>query len=954
LDQSHKLKHYLQDNSRQPNHSKSHFTSMMAAIHQRQHISGGNGMKPAIAAQATSKRLLVAFTRGACIVALSIGAMLTTANATGLPTGMIQNVQNKATHSSTGAFKRRSSRTVTGIDSASLNAILKSVKTPGTILEQGALSWPPQFAIGQTWSVTFNGVGTWTLPLSRTVAGDATGDTTGTDKREGWFKFFPKTATTGEFVALYLAGDNETYACGILSQGNPTGNTLNGGAIRLKANNQPEDLKTSCSATLGASSSATTTSPFGTNNNVPLNPNTSAQSSSLNWPPKPGEAWSLTIDGLTPWAINFEKLDQDGDPTGTATQGSSVFTAFAFNDTGIAGVFQMANRQTSESYYCTFKTLSIQGNSFTGGSALYQPKGGQASSLNKSCTATLGSAANNNGNNNQAQTLSWPPQLAVGQKWDYRLGSRPVVYHGNFSSVENQTYKGDLITDGTGDPIAKRTLSVVFSTKDDALIAFAEDPQGGITGCLFNGKASLQNNAYVGPTLFRAAGAKDFVDQNAPCRMSAVTTPVSTNNPNGNAQNSALTPVWPPKPGESWTVTIDGLAPWAINFDKLDKTGDPAGSAVQSGASFDAAAYKDADGYEFEIADRNNVYFCTFTSLQVQGNAFVGGKAYGGPVTAQSVPSLNKSCSASIGASTSANNGVSPFANNQPPVASNLNWPPSIAIGQSWAFSVQGGGSWTISLEKASSITGAFSGSVKGSDVRNNGLIGYDAQGDYTVAAVYGTNDTWLCLAAKRGFTSSSITGESYRAIGNANPAKTGTSCTIAPAGAAAASGGTGTLGGLFGNTTGNTTPATSNNAGLSWPVQVAIGQTWAVNVNKTAFQLKLERINNGFTIGTATSSSGELAGGFVTQGDNLNLILTDGTATITCTFNRSSLQGTSLNGQATYSEKPNAPEKNFGACNATLAARAGSIAGPLDFVPRDLFGASRTETILKSYSSLN
>jgi hypothetical protein len=312
-----------------------------------------------------------------------------------------------------------------------------------------------------------------------------------------------------------------------------------------------------------------------------------------------------------------------------------------------------------------------------------------------------------------------------------------------------------------------------------------------VTGCLFIGKASIQNNTYTGAALYKAPGAKDYADLNFNCVMNAVTAATTQ------AQGGNQAPTWPPKPSENWTLTIDGLLPWAINFDKLDKDGDPTGTALQSGAKFVAFAYKDKDGYEFELSDDTTVYFCTFATLQIQGNAFIGGKAYGGPKNAQSIPSLKKSCSAAIGSSASAT-----------------------------------------------------------------------------------TN------------TSSS------------------------------------TLGGIFGNTNTNTT---NTNAGLNWPVQVSPGQIWSVNVKNLVFQLKLERVNNGITIGTATANKVELAGGFATQGDNLNLILTDGTATILCTFGRSSVQGQTLNGQATYTEKPNAAEQSWGACSATLAPKVSANNEPLN-----------------------
>jgi hypothetical protein len=758
-------------------------------------------MKPAVSHHGTRphRTLLTAFTRGASLIALCAAGFFGHATAKSMSASAILDLH-------VSSHMREIGKNVQNVSKERLNTILRNFKS-STLLEQAALSWPPQFAIGQTWTINTVGVGTWTLPLTTTKDGDAVGAAIGTDKREGWFRYYPKNGADSDFILNVMRGDNEIYFCAILPDRNPSGNTLNGTAYRTKSGStQPEELKTSCSATLGSSSSQTTTptSPF-VNPNVPLNPNTNqAQVSGASpvWPPKPGEAWTMTVDGLAPWAINFDKLDKDGDPTGTATQSGVKSTAFAYLDNG-EYVFEITDGKVVTD--CVFTKLQVQGNAFVGGKA-YSGVANSNSipSLNKACSAALGGG--------QAVTQI-QPQAQVG----------------------NQT------------------------------------------------------------------------------------------------------PTWPPKPNENWTLVIDGLAPWLINFDRLDKDGDPVGTATQSGVKFEALAYKDKDGYEFELSDDTTVYFCTFSSLQVQGNAFIGGKAYAGPKSANSVPSLKKSCSAAIGSSASTSS-----------QAPNLSWPPKIAIGQTWDFAIQGGGLWTVTLEKTSAIAGAFSGSVKGTDARNNGIIGYDTKNDYAIAAVYGSTDTWLCLAEKSGFSGSSITGNTYRAVGTASPTKTDSKCTLSLSGAPSANAGGSTLGGIFGNA--NTNNNSNTSTGLSWPVQVSPGQTWAVNVKNIAFQLKLERVNNGITIGTATSSSGELAGGFATQGDNLNLILTDGTATILCTFGRSSVQGQTLNGQAIYTEKPNAAEQSWGACSATLGPKASNNSDPLNLKRNNLLESQ--VAMLRHFSS--
>ena len=140
------------------------------------------------------KRLFKVLTRVSSIVALSIGAMLGEASAKSLPASVLQNLHANNLHSGWLNTKQRLEPETQSQRSARLNSILHAIKTPGAggLLEQAALSWPPQFAIGQTWTINTTGIGNWTLPLTKTVEGDATGDTSGTDKREGWFRYYPK------------------------------------------------------------------------------------------------------------------------------------------------------------------------------------------------------------------------------------------------------------------------------------------------------------------------------------------------------------------------------------------------------------------------------------------------------------------------------------------------------------------------------------------------------------------------------------------------------------------------------------------------------------------------------------------------------------------------------------------------------------------------------------------
>jgi hypothetical protein len=708
--------------------------------------TGGKVMKPAAIGYRArpQKTLLTAMTRTASTIAFCLAVLVGQANAKTLASNKALNLDSSSQPQVVASLPK--------ISSTRLNEILEDLKKPEKLLAQGALSWPPQFAIGQTWTINTVGVGNWTLPLTTSKDGDAVGNASGTDKREGWFRYYPKSGTDSDFILNVMRGDNEIYFCAILPDRNPSGNTLNGAAYRTKnGSTQPEDLKTTCSATLGANSSSNPQSPF-VNPNAPLNTNT-AQTAGPVWPPKPGETWTLTIDGLAPWTINFEKLDKDGDPTGSALQAGAAFTAFAYKDTD-GYVFETIDGKTR--YDCVFTTLQPQGNAFVGGKAYSGAASASSlSNLEKSCSAAIRGGQTTP----QAQQLSWPPQFAIGQTWSIN-----TVGIGNWTLPLSTTIAGDATGYTTGTDKREGWFRYFPKTATDAELVInylASDtetylcgiyPKGNPTGNTLNGTAFRVKQGSTQPEDLKTTCSATLGANSSSNPQSPLANPNVPLNPNTNT-SQATSPVWPPKPGENWTMTIDGLAPWAINFEKLDKDGDPTGTATQNATAFTAFAFSDtgvAGAFQMINRQTSESYYCAFKTLQVQGNAFVGGvalfQAKGGQAS-----NLNKTCTAAIGSS----------------VNSNTN-------------------------------TG---GSV---------------------------------------------------------------------------------LSGIFGNANPNNT-----NTGLSWPVQVAPGQTWTVNVKNTVFQLKLERVNNGITIGTATANNVELAGGFATQGDNLNLILTDGTATIICTFGR-------------------------------------------------------------------
>jgi hypothetical protein len=98
-------------------------------------------------------------------------------------------------------------------------------------------------------------------------------------------------------------------------------------------------------------------------------------------------------------------------------------------------------------------------------------------------------------------------------------------------------------------------------------------------------------------------------------------------------------------------MTIDGLAPWALNFTKLDDEGDPTGTGTQNGTSKPVYAYALQSGtFRFQVFDaRNIIYFCDFPrNTPINASSVTGGSAGTAPNPDANVTSLGKSCFVTI------------------------------------------------------------------------------------------------------------------------------------------------------------------------------------------------------------------------------------------------------------------------------------------------------------------
>ena len=246
------------------------------------------------------------------------------------------------------------------------------------------------------------------------------------------------------------------------------------------------------------------------------------QTSNLTWPPKvtPGQIWTVQIDGLPAWKATFEKLDQDGDPTGSATQGSKQFVIFSLSLNSGGYRFQMADN--TGSYFCDFSnSSSVNGQRLVQGKAFRSAKGSkELQDLNKSCTATLaadgsnvtgGSSGGNTGGNQAQGTLTWPPKVVSGQVWSVQIDGLPA-WKLNFAGIDLDGYPTGSATQGS-----KKFAAYAVQYKD-GWFGFQMIDATGTYSCDFEDASSVDGSRLLkGSAFYREKGAEKSQDLKKSC-----------------------------------------------------------------------------------------------------------------------------------------------------------------------------------------------------------------------------------------------------------------------------------------------------------------------------------------------------------------------------------------------------------------------------------------------------
>jgi serine protease Do len=235
---------------------------------------------------------------------------------------------------------------------------------------------------GQTWQMTIEGLSTWTINLTRL---DQDGDPTGAASQAGTSQPFIAYAyeDDGTYYFHVESQRNEAFACTFEDPIKAKDNILSEG-IALNSPPNADDWKSmnkTCSVTLQG-----TTAVAPPVSNDPPKP---ASGLVASFPPKPGQTWTVTVQGIEPWTLEFKKLDTDGDPEGNSRQGAFSGVAYAFTDDESSRTFQF--EAPNGMYWCVFpRNPNFEGANIVGGKTFFRAFNQEtAGNINKSCNATI-------------------------------------------------------------------------------------------------------------------------------------------------------------------------------------------------------------------------------------------------------------------------------------------------------------------------------------------------------------------------------------------------------------------------------------------------------------------------------------------------------------------------------------------------------------------------------------
>ena len=543
-----------------------------------------------------------------------------------------------------------------------------------------------QFQVGQTWTGTFQGFGTWTAKFTELdKEGDPRGATiSGPDRRTG-----------GGFInrglpVYYVTSSADTLYC-VAASDTPQAGVYRGAISKQQGSGNAQDTGASCTF-----SQVSALSQGG--------------GAAAVWPPSAGLSAGATLrfEGRQLWTLTITGKDNDGDWTGKATGADGrTATVFSYPQDDGSFVFQLSIQNANgATEYCEV----TRGNSSASGYAgtrYYKANKDAQLQTDGQCRVTLGSS--------QTQSAAvWPPSNLLREGVTLRVETRQV-WTGSISGKDDQ---GDWMGGLVG---ANGVRSNVFAYLNDDgsfefQVAYTQAGVGQYEYCTVQKNGSqVAAGVYAGKR-FYAPNKDARVVPDGDCRVVIGATSSQVNpqpNPQPQPQPPTVAPalVWPSNitVGQTWRVVITGAqaTSFTLNLTGLDEFETPSGKLGAQTVSMFPSRSQEATVIEIIGSPGSPIISCTFKGAgSVRGQSLIGGKVQT-RVNRGALPVEQLgTCEATLISGGSA--AVAPVA--PTPVASSLNpqtatppvttaWPLKLEVGQSWRTEIQGLGSWNVTFK---------------------------------------------------------------------------------------------------------------------------------------------------------------------------------------------------------------------------------------------------------------
>ena len=549
-----------------------------------------------------------------------------------------------------------------------------------------------KFAIGQTWTGTFQGFGTWTAKFTELDdEGDPRGITSaGPDER-----------TAGGFdsngrSAFYTIKNGDGVICYANSATAQNG-VYSGAITRQQGNAAAQKLGTPCTFSQVTAASS--------------------QSGAAVWPPSAGlsAGATLRLEGRQVWTLSFTGKDSDGDWTGKATGADGkTATLFSYLQDDGSFVFQLAYvNSNGASEYCEVLRSGSSAGGYAG-TRFYKASKDAQVQPDGQCRVLTGSAGGSvQTGTTQAGTV-WPPSNLLREGVTVRVEARQV-WTGSIAGKDGQ---GDWTGRLTGANGARGSVFAYMNDNGTFEFQIAYTPSG-VTQyeyCTLEKNGSqVAPGVYVGKRYF-AANKDAKIEPDGDCRVvigatsSQVSPQPQPNPPPQQASGPALP--WPSNitVGQTWRVVITGAqaTTFTLNLTGLDEFETPSGRLGAQIISMFPSRSQEATVIEIIGQPGAPIISCTFKGASsVRGSTLIGGKVQT-RVNRGALPVEQPgTCEATLvsggsGAAVApvAPSDVTPAANPQtstPPVTTA--WPLKLGVGQSWRAEIQGIGSWNVTFK---------------------------------------------------------------------------------------------------------------------------------------------------------------------------------------------------------------------------------------------------------------